>query len=72
MSNQESLGQSGGDDWRSGNLANYKPAYPLGNPRDAERIARSSGKPMENFLKVHPVEEICNLAPEVDSELKEA
>lgn len=65
MPNHESLSQGAGVDWKGGHLANYKPAYPLGNPRDAERIAKSSGRPMEDFLRVIPVEDISDQTPEV-------
>lgn len=64
MPNPEFAGQSSGSEWDSGYLTNYKPAFPLGNEKDAHLIAKSSGRPVEDFLHPWPIEKTPDYIPE--------
>jgi hypothetical protein len=60
----ESADQSSGMEWASNRLADYQPAYPLGNLRDAILIAKSSGRPIEDFLDPQLIEKTPDYPPE--------
>lgn len=64
MPNHEFAGQSGGAEQKSGYLTNYKPSFPLGNERDAYLIAKSSGRPVEDFLHPRSIEMTPDYIPE--------
>lgn len=47
---KEKFEEQGGIPWGTSDSSGYRPAFPLGNERDARLIDKSSGRPMQEFL----------------------